>query len=102
MLLMEFALVFGNDWCVVPLEVESGSICRVRRLLVTDSFGETWQVRPVRELDGDGQWSMFALSDAAGRSVDGLFLPPSLANTFEGPPLEDVSLFRDEAADLGW
>ena len=40
-LLTEFALVYANDWCLVPCETAVGSLTQVAGLVVTDGFGET-------------------------------------------------------------
>ena len=40
LLLTEFALVYGNDWCVIPYELPVGSLSEVVGMLVTDDFGE--------------------------------------------------------------
>jgi hypothetical protein len=38
MAILEFALVFGNDFFVVPVRLAYGSLCRTTALLVTDNF----------------------------------------------------------------
>src|SRR5262249_29944538 len=37
-----------------------------------------------------------------GIPADLLYLPPALAGTLEGPPVEQVLLVRDEMANLAW
>jgi hypothetical protein len=106
LLLTEFALVFGNDWCVIPYEVEVGSVCEVLALLVTDDFGEQTLVRAAgRGVDDDWQrWTMFTLSAnrADGRADTRLFLPPALTKVMEGALLEKTHLLRDEMANMAW
>lgn len=97
MLVMEFALVFGNDWFYVPVPAPIGSLATVTTLVVTDTFG----IRTVIEPADDGAWSMFKLSGAAGRSPF-LMVPPSCAATDEGTPLEDVYFLRDDMAAMAW
>ena len=46
MLLVEFALVYGSDFFYVPVELEIGSLCTTRSLVVTDTFGERTLVKP--------------------------------------------------------
>jgi hypothetical protein len=100
LLLVEFALVYGNDWFVVPVRLPVGALFRVTDLAVRDTFGVVTSVP--RSPAGDGApWSLFALAgDAAGR--DWLFLPPSLAQTIAGEPIEQVALLRDEMANMTW
>jgi hypothetical protein len=106
LLLTEFALVFGNDWCVIPYEVEVGSVCDVLALLVTDDFGEQTLVRAAgRGMDDEWQrWTMFTMSTnrADGRADTRLFLPPALTKVMEGALLEKTHFLRDEMANMVW
>lgn len=97
LLVMEFALVFGNDWFYVPVPTQVGSLSQVTTLVVTDTFG----VRTVIEPADSDAWSMFKLSGAAGRSPF-LMMPPKCAAVTDGAPLEDVSFLRDDMAAMSW
>ena len=103
LLFAEFVLLFSNDWCVVPLEIEVGSFARVDGLLVSDVFGEqTWVRAANRGADATWHhWSMYLLTgdDTEG---SGLFLAPALTTTAEAPPLEQVQFIRDEMANMVW
>jgi len=108
LLFIEFGLVFGNDWFVVPLEVATGSLVRVSGVLVRDSFGEATFVPPddqlaAREAATEAS-TLFALSDADGRPTadPALFLPPATAAELIGEPLDRLALLRDEMANLAW
>ena len=50
MLLVEFALTYGNDWFVIPIELDVGSLCRTRSLVITDTFGIRTLIKPSSEL----------------------------------------------------
>jgi len=106
LLLTEFALVYSNDWCVIPYEVDVGTLCEVRGLLLTDDFGEQILVRPAgRGVDDTWQrWSMFTMSTnrADGQADVRLFLPPALTKEIEGAPIEKVHFLRDEMANMAW
>ena len=39
MLLAEFALVYGNDWFVAPIDLPVGSVTRLVTVTVRDTFG---------------------------------------------------------------
>jgi hypothetical protein len=102
LVVMHFALVAGDEWFMLPLPLASGSLSRVRLLVVTDTFGVRTVIRPTSELPmpaGAGPWEMFTLSGASGGV---LLLPPVVTNVLDGPELEQVSFIRDEMAALGW
>jgi hypothetical protein len=40
LLLMEFALVYADDWFVIPCRLPAGTLARVDGLVVTNTFGE--------------------------------------------------------------
>jgi hypothetical protein len=101
LLLAEYALVYGNDWFVIPVELPVGSLFRIRDFTVRDTFGMSAPVRPARNLDGT-RWTMFTLSNQPGGLADLFFLPPTLPSRLEGDPLEHVALFRDEMANMAW
>lgn len=104
MLLIEFASTYGNDWFVIPIELDTGSLCTVRSLIVTDTFGDRYVIP-----DGANRtpWRMFQLSnDQAGFSArvppGALFLPPVVLKNVQSQPIEDVVFFRDEMANMAW
>src|SRR5699024_10550074 len=63
LLLIEFALVYGNDWFVVPARLPVGSLFRMTSFTVQDTFGVVTEVG--RSQDGDPRWSLFELGGAA-------------------------------------
>jgi len=60
LLLIEFAATYGNDWFVIPIEVETGSLCSVRSLIITDTFGGRYAVPDSRS--AGIPWRMFQLA----------------------------------------
>jgi len=106
LLLAEFGLIYGNDWTVVPYNLEVGTLADIKGIIVSDVFGVQTFIRPA----GKGQqmdwqkWSMYNLHTTA--SVDfvdsRLFLPPSIAKVYESRPIEKVVLARDEISNLVW
>ncbi|HEU4871330.1 MAG TPA: hypothetical protein VFT08_10805 [Pyrinomonadaceae bacterium] len=103
LLLAEFGLIYGNDWTVVPYNLEVGSLADIKGIIVSDVFGVQTLIRPAgqgQRMDWQ-QWSMYNL--ARGDRVDTrLFLPPSVAKVYESAPLERIVLARDEVANLVW
>jgi hypothetical protein len=103
LLLSEFAVTYGNDWFVIPIDLPVGSICDVASLRVIDTFGEETFVDPARQL-GTSSWTMFNLSapNAPQRVQNLVFIPPVLIETEQSNPLEEVAFFRDEMANVVW
>ena len=103
MLLVGFAVDYGNDWFVVPVELPIGSLTRITALEVSDTFGVTTDVRSATEVDGpDAAWRMFGLSSDDGTVDPMLFLPPVLSTSLEAAARERVAFARDEFANLVW
>jgi hypothetical protein len=99
MLLSGFALVYGANWLLVPLEVPVGALVRITRLDVRDTFGRTTTVAPTA---AGGEWGMFGVSRADGRPDGALLIAPALAASLQGRDVEEVLLLRDEVANLAW
>jgi hypothetical protein len=99
MLMIEFALVYGNDWFVIPVELPVGAVFSTRSLVVTDTFG----VRTLDEpsLAKDPDWRMFDLTGGDAKN-NPFFLPPALVHGLHSEPVEDVVFLRDETANLVW
>jgi hypothetical protein len=110
LLLLEFALVYGNDWLMIPVSLEVGSLCRIRSLVVSDTFGERVAIpASAQPADPEASWGLYYLAEsgrplthrtAAAEQV--FFLPPTLASSLESTPLEEVLLVRDEMANMAW
>jgi hypothetical protein len=49
LLLMEFGLVFANDWFIVPFKLPVGSLANVEGLTVKNNFGETLWITAAEE-----------------------------------------------------
>jgi hypothetical protein len=109
LLFMEFALVYSNDWFVIPCTLPAGALAKVSGLAVTNVFGERlWIEAADRGVDRAwGRWSMFTINirnaPAGGASADPtLLLLPTLRATQPGPIQEEVLLVRDEVANMAW
>ncbi len=106
LLLTEFMLVYGNDWCIIPFEIDVGSLAETLGIVVSDVFGDHTLIRAAgRGTDEAWQrWTMFNLEtlDAGDQPPPRLFLPPATPKLLEGPPLERVVFVRDEMANMCW
>ena len=103
MALVEFALIYGNDWLAVPLDVDYGSFTTVTAVEVTNTFGEQATISPADDTSRSGRFRLFELSDVGGgETQSGLFVPPAAPTVLEGDPLEEVLYLRDETANMAW
>ena len=81
LLVMEFALVYGNDWFSVPVPTSFGNLVSVQTLVVTDTFGQRTLIRPSEDTTvtaGETPWTMYKLSSAqqaGARSISFCLLP---------------------------
>mgnify|MGYP005748239601 CR=1 FL=1 len=109
LLYLEFMYVYKNDWFVLPLTLQEGSLSRIKGLIVTDIFGLKYKINDANELtsaNDTDKWTMYSLSTKKGDiefgAVRNLFLPPITTNALESKPLEQVSFVRDEMANMVW
>ncbi|MEM6723134.1 MAG: hypothetical protein AAF598_03795 [Bacteroidota bacterium] len=109
-LITEFALVYSNDWMMMPYKVPAGSLTKINGIVVTDVFGQKTVIEPAGKSDLD-DWSRFNLFSLSSRVdnvytkgiVDNrLFLPPAVHKIQESKPLEEVAFIRDEMANMVW
>jgi hypothetical protein len=107
LMFLEFALVYANDWFVVPYTLPAGTIASVRGVAVTNVFGERFWIESADAgADADWQrWSMFTINVTGepGAAADpSLLLLPTVPKVEQGPAVEDVWLIRDEVANMVW
>lgn len=110
-LLSEFALIYGNDWFVLPYPAEVGSVLEIDGILVTDVFGQKTLVQPALQglTDDWESWGLFNLSprqtgtnNSSLKPDTRLFLPPAVGQVMESEPIEEVLFIRDEMANMVW
>lgn len=108
LLVMEFALTYGNDWFLVPLKMPVGSLMQLKSFVVVDTFGERFSIPSIIETQGiktnaNQNWQMFVLSSSPNLKANAaIFLPPAASTRLCGPLIEEVSLVRDEISNLVW
>jgi len=102
LLLIEFGLVYANDWFLLPIDLEVGSLTSIRGLAVTNVFGERFWIEPsITNAAPSQSWSMFKLTDKG--AVDRrLFVPATTPASLESAPVESVTCFRDEVSNMVW
>ncbi len=107
LLLMEFGLIYANDWFLLPFQLPVGSLANVEGLAVTNVFGErTWIEASGKGDDENWQrWAMYNLSvkgDESTAADTTLVLLPTVPKIQEGKPFDDVRLVRDEVSNMVW
>lgn len=111
LLLIEFGLVSGDDWFIIPVTLPVGTLCYTDTLTVLDTFGESTTIPSTRALDKKQKdtnpspnllpWDLFHLSGDESKT-DALFLPPTLGRSLQGKAMEEVLFMRDEMANMVW
>jgi hypothetical protein len=111
LVLMDFAVNYGNNWFTIPVRLPVGSVCHVRQVNVTDVFNQVTSIKPYRQVDAaTARWRMFSLSPVEGSVAPAaapdlstfLYLPPTLVRVLDGPAIEDVLFLRDDMATMAW
>jgi hypothetical protein len=107
LLLLDFILVYSNDWFLVPFTLPTGSLANIKGLMVTNVFGEnTWIEAAGSGSDEDWQrWNMFNLNVRGTEDVPadlGLVVLPTARKVLVGKPVEEIFLLRDEIANMVW
>jgi hypothetical protein len=106
LLLVEFGLVYSNDWFMMPLRVPASVLARIEGLAITNTFGERFWVDAAGRGRDDNwhRWAMFQISanDARRAADPSLLVPPTTSRTLDGKPLEQIELARDEVANMVW
>ncbi|MET0242956.1 MAG: hypothetical protein ABW174_05795 [Flavitalea sp.] len=98
MITTEYALMYGNDWLLIPYTVPVGTLCEIKGIAVTDVFGQVNFVEAANqgETNNWAAWGMFNLSVAdayASRNIPTdtrTFIPPATVKTLNGDALEEV------------
>ena len=105
LILIDFALIYGNDWLMIPFPMELNNLCTIKGFLVKDVFGFHTYIPPV-DTSSDiswEKWSLFSHTDDSGAIKEPLFyLAPTLLKPIEQEPLEKVSFLRDEISNMAW
>jgi hypothetical protein len=114
LLVMEFALVYGDDWFWIPVPVQvgvsgsdtlsRGTLSRIINLVVTDTFGVRTLIRPSEQTQvnpGETPWSMYKISGQNLRS-DFILMAPTLGTVTDADALEEVLFLRDDMAAMAW
>lgn len=103
---LDFSLIHGDDWFLIPLNLPTGSLTTVKTVTTTDVFGVQNTIENGRHNDPDPlmRWDLFSLSKNTSpkenADSDYLYIPSSSGFREESEPIEDVSFIRDEQANM--
>ena len=100
LLLIEFGLVYANDWFLLPYSLPTGSLAQIKGIVVTNVFGERYWIDAAE--NSQKNWEMFTLQTNQDELNSPLMLLPTAESIQEGKPIEDVVLIRDEVANMVW
>jgi len=103
--LVEFALMYSNDWFMLPLRVPVGGLLDVAQLSIRNVFGQWSKAKHYTSEGASQSWSFFALKSGltpGSEHARYLLLPPTVVDRKESQPLEEVYLARDEMANMVW
>jgi hypothetical protein len=105
----DFVTTYADDWFILPVRIATGTLARVLKLEVVDTFGGQATIDPAAIVDrarAPDRPRVFRLFELHGDTMAGrapwLYVPAVFASTLQGDPLERVELARDEGANLCW
>jgi hypothetical protein len=104
LLLIEFGLVYANDWFLAPIQLALGTVTQVDGLAVTNVFGERTWIEPSSTAVGETwrSWAMFTITGRDGTTAPNLAMLATTPTILQGAPVEAVHLVRDEVSNLVW
>ena len=109
LLVVDFAMLFGVDWFVMPVELDVATAAKIDSLLVFDVFGTVTVVDPVEAGRNPpppavpDRFTMFTSTSPGDMVSNFVVLPPIAGRALQhGPTLEEVRFARDEMANMAW
>jgi len=105
LLFAEFGLLFSNDWYVMPLTLPFGSLTKIDRIEIKDTFGQYTISKHYQNYSENKNWGLFGLSSTESiNNIDTqyLYIPPVAHDLLISEPLEKINFIRDEMANMVW
>ena len=107
LLLVEFGLIYANDWFILPYTVPAGTVLKIKGLAVTNTFGERFWIEAAGRGSDEAwqRWTMFSLNIEGKKDEPAdltLLMLPTVPKVQDGEPREVVALTRDEMANMVW
>jgi hypothetical protein len=108
LLVLEYALAYGNDFFIIPLRLPVDSLTTITETVARDTFGATTPIPPAASAATPewASWRMFTLTERggapAGAAPPPLLLLGRVADPVVADPVDEGQLVRDEMANLVW
>lgn len=107
LLLIEFGLVYANDWFMLPHTVKTGTALNIKGFTVTNNFGERFWIEAAGRGSDEAwqRWNLFSLSIKGHIDEPAdltLLVLPTVPKIQDGVPQEEFALTRDEMANMVW
>jgi hypothetical protein len=109
LLVVDFAMLYGVDWFVLPLDIPVANAAKIDTVVVYDVFGGLTVVDPVeagRTVQAPAtpdRFTMYSTAAPNGGVAGFMVLPPAAGTALQqGTVLEEVRFARDEMADMVW
>ena len=101
LLVIDFALSYGNDFFLVPLVQPINSTAQIELITVTDTFGYRDRIAAAA---GTHMFTLTPRRPEAGADAPGgaLFAPANAVAALDGEAVEEVLFLRDEMANMAW
>jgi hypothetical protein len=102
----QFNLMYSNDWLMMPLEMQRGTLNKITEMVVTDNFGIRTLVKHIHEKTPNELWGLFQLHNpelGIGEQNDSCLLIPAVIDDLQkSKPIEEINFLRDEMANMVW
>jgi hypothetical protein len=114
LLLVDYTTVYDHNWYYAPIRIPVGALVEVgdsTPVIAVDSFGIPLELQPLAERPGANtrMFTPTGITNAQSGTAAALawstrwfWFAPRLAATLDSDPVEQISVRRDEAANLGW
>lgn len=105
MLLIDYGLLGSQDWYSIPITHKVGDARKIIEVRIIDSFGFVSKAKPVQDsTEHETGFELFTMENVDGSPSDPslFYFPNNLQHSLESEPLEELSFFRDEMANLVW
>jgi hypothetical protein len=107
-LLVDYALRYGNEFYLIPLPMDLGDVRTGTTLIVTTTFGDSYLIPSTVARDGDqGQFRLFehttiSMPGTPAPRSDTFVLFPTASDALNGATVEETHLLRDNIALMAW